>query len=66
MSYCADKLVIDGQTHAHTHTQAATIPEGQNWPRVKSKAFYNIMFDEIKVSQRQNKSKEHDILGELS
>ena len=35
MSYCTDKLMIDGQTHAHTHTQATTIPEGQNWPRVK-------------------------------
>ena len=22
MSYCADKLVIDGQTHAHTYTRA--------------------------------------------
>ena len=29
--------MIDGQTHAHTHTQATTIPEGQNWPRVKIK-----------------------------
>ena len=27
--------MIDGQTHTHTHTQATTIPEGQNWPRVK-------------------------------
>ena len=25
----------DRQTHRHTHTQATTIPEGQNWPRVK-------------------------------
>ena len=25
--------MIDG--HTHTHTQATTIPEGQNWPRVK-------------------------------
>ena len=33
MSYRADKLVIDG--HTDTHTQATTIPEGQNWPRVK-------------------------------
>ena len=30
MCYHADKLMIDG----HTHTQATTIPEGQNWPRV--------------------------------
>ena len=26
----------DWRTHRHTHTQATTIPEGQNWPRVKS------------------------------
>ena len=24
-------------THTHTQTQATTIPEGQNWPRVKMK-----------------------------
>ena len=36
MSYRADKLVIDGHTDTHTHTQATTIPEGQNWPRVKT------------------------------
>ena len=42
MSYRADKLVIDTHTHIHTHghtdpqTQAMTIPEGQNWPRVKN------------------------------
>ena len=35
MSYRTDKLVIDGHTYTHTHTQATTIPEGQNWPRVK-------------------------------
>ena len=37
MSYRTDKLVIDGHTdtHTHIHTQATTIPEGQNWPRVK-------------------------------
>ena len=29
--------VIDTHTHGHTdpQTQAMTIPEGQNWPRVK-------------------------------
>ena len=27
--------MIDGHTDTHTHTQATTIPEGQNWPRVK-------------------------------
>ena len=26
----------DWRTHGHTHTQATTIPEGQNWPRVKT------------------------------
>ena len=38
MSYRTDKLVIDGHTdtHTHIHTQATTIPEGQNWPRVKT------------------------------
>ena len=25
----------DGHTHTHRQTQATTIPEGQNWPRVK-------------------------------
>ena len=37
MSYRTDKLMIDGHTdtHTYTHTQATTIPEGQNWPRVK-------------------------------
>ena len=32
-----DKQVIDTQTdrQTHTQTQATTIPEGQNWPRVK-------------------------------
>ena len=38
MSYRADKLVIDTHTHGHTdpQTQVMTIPEGQNWPRVKT------------------------------
>ena len=33
-----DKQVIDTHTdtHTHTQTQATTIPEGQNWPRVKN------------------------------
>ena len=40
MSYRADKQVLtahtDGRTDGHTdrQTQAMTIPEGQNWPRV--------------------------------
>ena len=28
--------MIDGHTDTHTHTQATTIPEDQNWPRVKN------------------------------
>ena len=43
MSYRADKQVLtahtDGRTDGHTdrQTQATTIPEGQNWPRVKNR-----------------------------
>ena len=40
MSYGAENLGVDGHTQRQTHTdrqtQATTIPEGQNWPRVKS------------------------------
>ena len=37
MSYRTDKQVIDTHTDTRTdtQTQAMTIPEGQNWPRVK-------------------------------
>ena len=28
--------LTDTRTHTHIHTQATTIPEGQNWPRVKN------------------------------
>ena len=35
MSYRADKQVIDTHTLTDTQTGAMTIPEGQNWPRVK-------------------------------
>ena len=35
MSYRADKLWFDAHTDTHTQTQETTIPEGQNWPRVK-------------------------------
>ena len=37
MSYRADKQVITAHTDGRTHRQpqATTIPEGQNWPRVK-------------------------------
>ena len=36
MSYRTDKQVIDTHTRTDTQTQAMTIPEGQNWPRVKT------------------------------
>ena len=44
MSYRADKLVIDARTDTHIdrQTQATTIPEGQNWPRVKRKRYHKI------------------------
>ena len=37
MNGSRDKQVIDTHTHTRTQrqTQATTIPEGQNWPRVK-------------------------------
>ena len=42
MSYRADKQVIDTHTHTDTRTdtqtQEMTIPEGQNWPRVKTES----------------------------
>ena len=38
MSYRADKHVVTAHTDGHTdrQTEATTIPEGQNWPRVKT------------------------------
>ena len=42
LAWMGDKLLhgqtSDHRTHRHTHrqTQATTIPEGQNWPRVKT------------------------------
>ena len=44
-SYRADKQVIDTQTDRHTHTptQATTIPEVQNRPRVNSSCFVTHM-----------------------
>ena len=38
MSYRADKQVLTAHTDGHTdrQTQATTIPEGQNWPRVQN------------------------------
>ena len=35
MSYRADNQVIDTHTQTDTQIQAMTLPEGQNWPRVK-------------------------------
>ena len=35
MCYHADKQVIDTHTLTDTQTGAMTIPEDQNWPRVK-------------------------------
>ena len=60
MSYHADKQVLiahtDGRTDGRTdrQTQATTIPEGQNWPRVKS-VWRNLMWSS---SQRNNGSME--------
>ena len=34
----------DRQTHTHTQTQATTIPEGQNWPRVIKLGINHIHF----------------------
>ena len=36
MSYRVGRQVIDTHTLTDTQTGAMTIPEGQNWPRVKS------------------------------
>ena len=30
-----NSLLTNGHTHIHTHTEAMTTSEGQNWPRVK-------------------------------
>ena len=39
----------DGQTDGHTdrQTQATTIPEGQNWPRVKIKLLFGVALYEV-------------------
>ena len=52
LAWTADELLcgqaIDWYTHRHTHTLtdtqtgAMTIPEGQNWPRVKTKGTNNL------------------------
>ena len=34
----------DGRTDTHRQTQATTIPEGQNWPRVKIHSFNKVPF----------------------
>ena len=47
--------MIDGHmdTHTYTHTQATTIPEGQNWPRVKRAAIctVNMQIPKFQVSK---------------
>ena len=56
MSYRADKLG-DGRTDRRTdgrtdgQTQAKTIPEGQNWPQVKTVTFGVFPWNKIKQSQ---------------
>ena len=45
MSYRADKQVIDTHTLTDTQTGAMTIPEGQNWPRVKSATTFGDLSD---------------------
>ena len=49
MSYGADKLGVEEHTHrqTHTQTQAITIQEGQNWPRVKTKLFHDPWCDPV-------------------
>ena len=53
MSYRSDKLVIDGHTDTHTHTQATTIPEGQNWLRV-IKSVIAIKYVQVLVTRDWN------------
>ena len=54
MSYRADKLG-DGRTDGQT--QATTIPEGQNWPRVKMHICH-----ETQVLHLLSNDEQHDIL----
>ena len=76
MSYCADKQVITAHTDGQTHrqTQATTIPEGQNWPRVKThlKMFtkwrllclgLNVLIHVVLIANVPVRG--HNILGEL-
>ena len=37
MSYGADKLGVNAHGRTDRQTQATTIPEGQDWPRIKTK-----------------------------
>ena len=52
MSYRADKQVIGAHTDGHTdkQTQATTIPEGQNWPRVKKRKHNNEHLSQVCVN----------------
>ena len=56
MSYRADKQVIDTHTHTDTRTdtqtQAMTIPEDQNWPRVKTIGLYGLSRAHHEVNRR--------------
>ena len=49
MIYGADKLGVDRHTHRHRQTQATTIPEGQNWPRVKMICVSNTFIENNKI-----------------
>ena len=46
-SYRADKLMIDG------HTEAMTIPEGQNWPQVKMEGYFHLKFNNHNIVRLQ-------------
>ena len=56
MSYRADKQMIDTHTQTLTDTQtgAMTIPEGQNWPRVKTalRLAKSLVFFDLRVNNR--------------
>ena len=45
----------DRQTDTHTQTQATTIPEGQNWPRVKTtQDCQKLKFHQIQINSNIN------------
>ena len=61
MSYRADKQVITAHTDGRTHrqTQATTIPEGQNWPRVMNK--YNPTLQYTRVVTKVEQGSDYDL-----